>query len=368
MNRRGGCNTAKRLQRGGCSRVYNPRGELTITRNEPADGRSIQLEPQEMSVSLRPGVNLLFPIKVRTQEPLLQLEASGAPEGLNITFRKRTATDGPVFEVSLKVEECPPQNQTGPWSVHIRPSGFSHGAKVEINVDCGCSCLDRPEPHSPHCSLHGTFTCGLCTCDPLYVGARCGTHVSSLEEDANDPEAPCRKGPGAPVCSGKGLCEDGYCVCNELENSSGRFSGRFCECNNFECPLRNGSLCGGQGDCECGQCVCMNGWTGDDCGCSMDPAPCRSENQLIGPLCESCPTCSNRCQDHSSCAECKVFQTHRCEEECRLYTVSLVDTVDDLPAPRCRMFSRQDSCVFHFSYSSSKHLTVTKSKECPGTT
>ena len=60
----------------------------------------------------------------------------------------------------------------------------------------------------------------------------------------------CRR--GAPnttaPCSGKGECVCGICECNPVSpaNPSQRYSGKYCECNDYSCDYANGELCGGK--------------------------------------------------------------------------------------------------------------------------
>lgn len=384
------CDTAEALESEACSNVYAPRGEVRILRNLLPDGRSVFLAPQELSFTLRPGVSQAFHHLTMTTsqdqpDRELMLETTTVPEYFDITLKKITTTTNPaIFVVILKADKCPsiedsnqPQNRTGPWSVHITPRGFSQIIKIEVSLECTCECLNSPEPLSPKCSFSGTRLCGLCVCPEPYSGDSCQTNDNN-----------CRRTPLAPVCSGRGTCKNNFCVCPKRQDMSEQYYGRFCECSNSDCPRDNGSLCGGRGTCECGQCVCDEGWTGEACTCTMDPAPCTADNQMIcnghglcecgvcrceppysGPTCEDCPTCENRCQRHMSCAECRVFETVRCDSECRRLTVTLVDGKEDLPTmPLCRMRSRKDSCFIHFSYSGSSstgRLTVAKTKECP---
>ncbi|XP_055084194.1 integrin beta-1-like [Periophthalmus magnuspinnatus] len=322
------CNTMKMLQRAGCtsSQVYNPRGELTIKRNVPADARSIFLEPQQLSLNLRPGVNLVFSLKITTPryQPDLTLETTAVPETVNITFKEISSENPMVFEVKVKADKCPsnddsnqPQNKTGPWSVDIKTNIFPQSVNLDISLDCQCECLNKQELNSPACNGHGRLVCGVCLCQMPYSGSYCQTDSTSTMNDDY-----CRSGPNAPVCSGRGFCEEGFCICEKRQNPNEKYFGQFCECSNFDCPYNNGRICGGRGMCQCGQCICEGDWAGEDCSCTMDSAPCMAENQMIcsgrgtcvcgrcnceppytGPTCEFCPTCQNRCQDNASCVE-----------------------------------------------------------------
>lgn len=50
----------------------------------------------------------------------------------------------------------------------------------------------------------------------------------------------CRPGPNDPVCSDRGRCVEGFCECAQRENLDEKYSGRYCECANFDCPYWNG--------------------------------------------------------------------------------------------------------------------------------
>jgi len=49
------------------------------------------------------------------------------------------------------------------------------------------------------------------------------------------------------VCSGQGRCECGRCVCDAISKSDPelRYSGDFCQCNNYNCDYHGGLICGG---------------------------------------------------------------------------------------------------------------------------
>lgn len=76
-------------------------------------------------------------------------------------------------------------------------------------------------------SDHGTCSCGVCQCEPGWMGDACDCRAS------NDT---CIRRPGGGICSGHGTCECGSCRCDVTPD--GRFSGRFCE----KCPTCEG-LC-----------------------------------------------------------------------------------------------------------------------------
>lgn len=49
------------------------------------------------------------------------------------------------------------------------------------------------------------------------------------------------------VCSGHGECVCGQCVCNVIRGNQ-KYSGQYCECNDFSCNYHNGALCGGNNE------------------------------------------------------------------------------------------------------------------------
>ncbi|XP_056237792.1 integrin beta-1-like [Seriola aureovittata] len=288
------CNTVKELQRAGChqSYAYNPQGTVQVVKNdsstEPTDAKALFLQPQELSLHLRPGVSQSFPLTITmpTDQPVpeLTMDTSNVPAGVNITFSGVTTGNPLLVQVNLEVAQCPSnsddstQNRTGPWSVHVKPRGFSLSVKLEITLECQCDCTRNREENSPRCSSHGALVCGQCQCYNPHIGKLCQWDVDSFFSSDEDF---CRWGPNAPVCSGRGRCVVDFCECEKRENPQERYSGQFCECSNFDCPYSNNQICGGHGQCECGQCICDNDWIGEGCNCSLDTASCMATNQQL---------------------------------------------------------------------------------------
>ncbi|XP_034467487.1 integrin beta-1-like [Hippoglossus hippoglossus] len=401
------CHSMKGLRRAGChkSHIYNPQGLVQVVKNEsstePAYTKTLFLQPQEFSVRLRPGVSQTFPLTITmpTEQPVPELttDTTNVPAGVNITL-SRVMTGHPLF-VTVEAAQCPSksddsnQNQTGPWFVHITPRGFSLSVKLEISLDCQCDCSRSREESSVACSGHGALMCGQCECYDSYTGQNCQRDKDSSFSQNVDF---CRSRPKAPVCSGRGECVDGFCECEARANPQQRYSGRFCECSNFDCPYANAKICGGHGMCECGRCLCDDDWTDEDCSCSMETASCMATNQQLcsgrgmclcgkckceppftGPTCESCPYCQNTCQQHMECVECRAFGTgrkkDRCDQQCGSLSVTVVETRDDMPQPEenisfCKMISRHDSCYFYYTFShtpSGGQSIVARAKDCP---
>ncbi|XP_040020296.2 integrin beta-1 [Gasterosteus aculeatus] len=289
------CDTLKGLQRAGChkSYVFNPRGRVQVVKNdsgtEPADAEALSLRPRDVSLRLRPGVSESFPlmITVPTAQPITELimDTSALPAGVNVSF-STIVNENPllVVQVTVTAAQCPSerddlnQNRNGPWPVHIIPRGFLLSVKLEINLECQCDCTRNREENSAGCGGRGALVCGQCECRTPYTGPQCQGDVDSTLSQNDDY---CRPAPNAPVCSRRGKCEEGFCECETRANVGERYSGKFCECSNFDCLYHNGRICGGHGECECGRCVCDEGWTGEDCSCTIETASCRSRNQKL---------------------------------------------------------------------------------------
>lgn len=396
------CHTLKGLQRSHCDKsyIYNPQGEVQVVRNEsstdPAEDKTLILQPQELSFFLRSGVSQSFPLTISmpTEQPITELilDTSNVPEVLNITFSSIMKGTPPSIQVTVEAAQCPSkkdssnQNKTGPWSVHIRPRGFSLSVKLEITLQCECNCTGNREENSPACSNSGALVCGQCECYQSYAGNRCQMISDSFW---SRDERFCRSGENAPLCSGRGKCVEGFCECERRANPQERYSGEYCECSNFDCPRYRNRMCSGHGRCECGSCVCDDDWIGEDCGCSMDTASCMASNQMVcngrgncecgacrcdppylGQTCEFCPTCTSPCEEHAACVECRAFGTgekmNTCDTQCDYLTVNVVKHNGFPPASKtnrlCRMRTHHGDCFFYFTVPSGGRSTV--AKEC----
>ncbi|XP_037049499.1 integrin beta-PS-like [Bradysia coprophila] len=105
---------------------------------------------------------------------------------------------------------------------------------------CECDNFSCPRHNHLLCSgaYHGLCDCGICECQPGWIGEACDCR--------NSTETCMRHG---KVCSDHGTCECGACRCSVTEE--GRFSGRYCE----KCPTCAG-LCHELKDCV--QCQTYN--------------------------------------------------------------------------------------------------------------
>ncbi|XP_053327070.1 integrin beta-5 isoform X2 [Spea bombifrons] len=292
------------------------------------------------------------------------------------------------FEVSAEARSCPSPDTVHTFS--IKPVGFRDTLDVTVTYECRCGCSRRVETGSAGCSGNGTYACGVCDCEPGFLGARC--ECREEEGSSETSLSSCREADGKTVCNGRGRCICGLCVCYESE--FGRISGSYCECDDFSCARFKGVLCSGHGECDCGECKCHAGYIGENCNCTTETAGCLSDEGQIcsgkgncvcgqcqciepgafGQTCEKCPTCPDACGTKRDCIECRLYQTGRladnqtCHRLCKdeILTVDALDTGD--PDAILCVYKTESDCVMRFTYSEEASgksiLTALKEPEC----
>uniref|UniRef100_A0A3B4FZI4 Integrin beta-like protein 1 n=1 Tax=Pundamilia nyererei TaxID=303518 RepID=A0A3B4FZI4_9CICH len=144
-------------------------------------------------------------------------------------------------------------------------------------------------PDGKICSGRGKCNCGICICEAIepgkFFGPRCECH-----------DWVCATYNGK-TCNG--TCHCGSCMCDN-EDNRGMVTGRFCECDDSEClDEETGEICGGHGQCYCGNCYCAAGWHGDKCEFQCDMSPWESRQRCTSP---DGKICSNR--GTCVCGEC----------------------------------------------------------------
>uniref|UniRef100_A0A671NI10 Integrin beta-like protein 1 n=1 Tax=Sinocyclocheilus anshuiensis TaxID=1608454 RepID=A0A671NI10_9TELE len=142
------------------------------------------------------------------------------------------------------------------------------------------------------CSGRGECECGICICQVTepgtFYGPRCECH---------DWICPTYDG---KTCGG--TCHCGSCMCHNPDGK-GLISGRYCECDDSEClDEDSGEVCGGHGKCYCGNCYCSAGWHGDKCEFQCDISPWESKRRCTSP---DGKICSNR--GTCVCGECTCY-------------------------------------------------------------
>ncbi|XP_056144994.1 integrin beta-5 [Lampris incognitus] len=293
------------------------------------------------------------------------------------------------FNVSVEARSCSFRDSDQTFT--IKPVGFKDRLEVTVDYQCDCSCARTAQANSSICSSIGTYNCGICRCEPGYLGAHCECQegeAGSLYMSA------CREAEGKQVCSGRGECSCNQCLCYESE--FGKIYGSFCECDNFSCARHKGILCSGHGECHCGECKCHAGYIGDNCNCSTETASCFSgdgqicsgrgscvcgrcqctEPGAFGDTCEKCPTCPDACGTKRECIECRLFNSGQladnqtCQRLCKdeIITVESLNT-EDPNAVLC-LYKTDNDCVMKFTYSEHANglsvLTALKEPECGG--
>ncbi|XDV27905.1 hypothetical protein PO909_031353 [Leuciscus waleckii] len=288
------------------------------------------------------------------------------------------------FDIEITAKGCPSNKSE---TIKIKLLGSNEEVEVVLNFICECECHKDGIPNSPSCHFgNGTLECGVCRCNYGRLGRLCECSQNEVETD--DLDANCRIGKETEVCSNNGECVCGTCECKKRDNPVERYSGKFCECDNFNCDRSNNKLCGGHGRCECGKCICDANYFGSACDCPLDTSTCLASNKQIcngrgicecgvckctdskfqGPTCEMCPTCPGVCTEHKDCVQCRAFATgdkkDTCEKECMYFNLKLVKMKNELPQPHdqpyinhCKERDAND-CWFFFSYATKNDSTV----------
>ncbi|XP_026061499.1 integrin beta-1-like isoform X1 [Carassius auratus] len=342
------------------------------------------------------------------------LENSRLPEGVSISYISHCKNgvsqegengrkcsniaigDQVTFEVAVTAKGCPSNGKSE--TLKIKPLGFTEEVEIVLNFICECECHKEGIPNSPNCSDgNGTLECGACRCNEGRIGRVC--ECSKDEVRTEDLDANCRMDNGTDICSNNGDCVCGTCECKKRDNPEERYSGKFCECDNFNCDRSNNKLCGGHGRCECRKCICDANYTGSACDCSLDTSTCMASNKQIcngrgtcecgtckcidtkfqGQTCEICPTCPGVCTEHKDCVQCRAFgsgdKKDTCEKECTNFDLKMVKKKEELPQPNdqpyinhCKERDAND-CWFFFTYATRNDSTVVvhvaEELECP---
>uniref|UniRef100_A0A3P8P9P3 Integrin beta n=1 Tax=Astatotilapia calliptera TaxID=8154 RepID=A0A3P8P9P3_ASTCA len=321
--------------------------------------------------------------KIRSK---VELELQGVPEELSLSFNA-TCLNGEVipgfkscsglkigdtvsFSVEARARGCPSKKKK---TFIIKPVGFKDALSITVTFECDCKCQAKAQPDSPKCSNgNGTFECGICLCHPGRLGPHCecaeGDYNPMAQDRCSGPAG--SGGPQSAICSGRGDCVCGQCVCHSSD--FGKVWGKLCECDDFNCLRYKGELCSGHGVCNCGFCQCAPDWQGENCNCSRRTDTCMSSLGLLcsgrgqcvcgacectqpgayGATCDKCPTCP----DGSFCLTCNVTST--------FFHTELHDT----NAVNCT-YKDENDCVERFQYyedaSGKSILFVVKEPDCP---
>lgn len=221
------------------------------------------------------------------------------------------------FNITIGMRSCPDDGKDEDIEVMVRPVGYNESTVVRIHSRCGCSCES-----AGHCHESNQPFC------------------EETNQEQKDLTLTCRADGSDRICSGRGVCECGRCVCDQ--SRLGTVYGKYCEKDDFSCPYYSGLMCGGRGECVSGECLCENEWTGDSCECPASTSTCQSpdgsvcsghgrcvcgkcvcdDSRRSGSFCERCPACQSTCQSNMNCVVCHVShslsQTEggRCNKTC----------------------------------------------------
>ncbi|XP_062706548.1 integrin beta-nu [Aedes albopictus] len=261
----------------------------------------------------------------------------------------------------------------------------NEGVELEIFIReaCQCELEEAPTEGSEICGGNGEYSCGMCRCHAGWVGKICECDLRSFES-SDDLLRQCQAEsefdePG-PICSDKGECLCGQCICNP------GFDGRHCECR--ECMPLFGMICSDHGECDCGACKCHEGWSGEECDCSTDEATCKAPHKdqicsgrgecmcgkcncdetYFGPYCEvTAGSESELCSFYEECVRCAIHkklgrQCDSIEGECKsklgLYKAEFINTLGDTLNCTARITNDGQTCDYKYTYELEERLTV----------
>ncbi|MBN3309601.1 ITB3 protein, partial [Amia calva] len=380
--------------------VTNPVVELYQNYSELIPGTTVGLLSDDSSNVIQLILNAYA--KIRSK---VELEVQGVPEELSLAFNA-TCLNGEVtpglkscsglkigdmvsFSVEARARGCPKEKTK---TFTIKPVGLKDSLQITVNFECECQCQAQAQPFSPLCNNgNGTYECGICQCHQGRLGPRCECSDGDYSPSQQDQ---CSSNKDGPVCSGRGNCVCGQCVCHASD--FGKIWGKFCECDDFNCLRFKGELCSAHGKCSCGYCMCNAEWKGENCNCSTRTDTCMSGIGLLcsgrgqcicgtcectqpgayGQTCEKCPTCPDACTFKKDCVECQhfkrgsLFDDHNtCSKICRDEIVLVDDlTKQDTNAVNCT-YKDENDCVERFQYyedaSGKSILYVVKEPDCP---
>lgn len=246
------------------------------------------------------------------------------------------------FEIQLTAKQCPGKEPVE--AIKIQPLGFTTEVEINLQILCECACSNEEISQSPFFSF-GTLECGVCRCETGRVGKQCKCSLDDVH--SKDTLSTCRPENSTEICSNNRDCICGTCACHARENPNEVYSGKFCQCDSFNCDWSDGLICGGHGKCLCGECQCLPGYTGSACECSLDINPCLSSSGQIcngqgvcmcevchcttskfqGPTCEVCPACLGACAEHKACVQCRAFgsgeKAETCVEQCTYFNMNI---------------------------------------------
>lgn len=326
------------------------------------------------------------------------LDKNGEVKETNVCDNLRVG-DSVSFDVEIEVKECPKNSPGYSRKFDIKPVGLADKLEVQMELVCKCDCesedIAEINKNSPLCNYHGTFVCGTCSCYDKYYGKTCDCFTGNVTQ--TEMEEKC-KAPGKElICSGRGECVCGACVCKPRRgNEKEKYSGTWCQCDDYSCSYFNSQMCGGakHGTCDCGKCNCTANYTGEACGCSTSTIDCLDSkgtlcggptrgkcvcnkcqciegSQYSGPTCEDCKDCNLVCRQNKACVQCVAYKTGEKKDNCgECEEKNYIEKAPELPEGynSCE-FKDDDDCIFYFTYwydeNNALKIVAQNTKECP---
>ncbi|XP_065188673.1 integrin beta-2-like [Sycon ciliatum] len=300
------------------------------------------------------GVNISVSATCPGGVPAVTDPDTGFMQCTNLDFDKIAEFD--ITLTGLKCSNLGPTKQ-----IVVRLVGYGD-ITVDLSPYCQCSCETTPMANSDFCSKQGSSLCGVCSCNPGFRDKQ--SNVSRCDCNTLD-QTPCIQSLGSPVCGGRGECVCQQCQCGKPAGATipdAAYSGKFCECDNFNCPLSDtGAICGGpaQGSCVCGKCQCKADYTGSNCGCPLLADTCRQtpgaepcsgrgscmcgectcQRDYDGAYCEKCSEAETPCDRAARCFNCSQASEGKCAADCPgvnpTYSEEDNPTVNGNPALQC---------------------------------
>ncbi|RXM32823.1 Integrin beta-3 [Acipenser ruthenus] len=246
--------------------VTNPVEELYRNYSELIPGTTVGILSQDSGNVIQLIVDAYAKIRSKVELELLDL-----PDELSLSFNA-TCMNGEVipgqkscsglkigdtvtFSVEARARGCPKEKNR---TFTIKPVGFKDSLQITVNFECECNCQALAVPASPLCNNgNGTYECGICQCLPGRLGPRCECSEGDYNPSQQDK---CSPKANSSICSGHGECICGQCVCHNTD--FGKYWGKFCECDDFNCVSYKSKLCSGLHDKNAMNCTYKDE---DDC-------------------------------------------------------------------------------------------------------
>jgi hypothetical protein len=260
-----------------------------------------------------------------------------------------TSPDAVTYSVRVTAspDACRDPDQT--VSARIQFVGFGE-VELSIRLVCDCGCEATAEAGSSECEGEGVLECSTCQCPEQLTGPQCTCPTSTGALQG------CRANLLDPVCSGRGTCVCGECMCDSVDQSDGsvRYHGDYCQHDPTDCPVGrddSGLLtpCSSRGSCVDGVCECNGHFTGVSCECTSnitscinpsdpDSGVCSGEGRCVcglclcddysqrhGQYCEECGPCRTSCSKINPCVACDTTRGKSCSEDDNCTRITLLD-------------------------------------------